>query len=154
MSNTDFPELVLDELVSHAKQRGTLDSVNTEEPKVKPGNGVECAIWVDGLGPARSGSGLSSTTVRIDYRVRLYAPLLQFPSQRVDVNLLRAAADLMLAYSGDFSLGGVARAIDLLGAFGDPLSMRAGYIEQDGAKYRVMTITVPVVVNDVWDQSE
>ena len=46
------------------------------------------------------------------------------------------------------------RCVDLLGQAGVPLSARAGYLEMDdGAVYRVVTLTVPVLVNDLWSQS-
>jgi hypothetical protein len=33
------------------------------------------------------------------------------------------------------------------------MTARAGYINQDNKMYRVMTITLPLVVNDTWLQS-
>jgi hypothetical protein len=43
--------------------------------------------------------------------------------------------------------------VDLLGQFGTPLSAQAGYVNQDGRLFRIMTITLPLVVNDVWGQA-
>lgn len=156
MSDSTFPKTVLSELESHCLRRGTMDQVNTYQPEQVPGNGVTCAIWVQRIGPARAGSGLSATSVRVEYGVRLYTPSLQAPKDAVDTFLLEATSDLMLSFTGDFTLGGVARAIDLLGAYGAPMEAVAGYARfPDGdTEFRIMTISVPVVVNDVWDQAE
>ena len=63
-------------------------------------------------------------------------------------------AALIGAYSGDFDFGGEAgvRAVDLLGMTGTPLAAIAGYIEMDRKMMRVITITLPVVINDLWTQ--
>lgn len=155
MADSTFPKTVLDELVGHCLRRGTLDSVNKFQAEQSPGNGVTCSIWVQHIGPARSGSGMSSTSVRVEYGIRLYTPMLQAPKDAIDENLLAACADLMMSFTGAFTLGGVARAIDLLGAYGRPMEAVAGYARfpDTDAEYRVMTITLPVVVNDVWDQA-
>jgi len=33
-----------------------------------------------------------------------------------------------------------------------PLSALAGYLNQDGKLYRVMTVTLPIIINDIWAQ--
>lgn len=153
MADDTFLERALDSLVKHALESGLFESVNLEQPVQQPGNGLTCAVWGQYLGPARNQSGLSSTTARLEFYVRLYMPLVTtFPRDYIDPAMLRAAAAMMKAYSANFTLDGL-RCVDLLGAGGgEPLSMRAGYLDQDGTSYRVMTILVPVIVNDVWDQ--
>lgn len=152
MANSTFPKDVLAELETHCRSRGTFNWVQVMEPDQQPGEGIGCAIWLNRLQPARNASGLDTTTVRLEYSIRLYKSLTTFPQETIDTDMLTACADLMMSFSAGFSLQGMARAVDLLGAHGPGLEMAAGYIEQDGNQYRIMTITVPVVVNDVWDQ--
>jgi hypothetical protein len=102
--------------------------------------------------PARGGSGLASTSTRLALYVRLYTSLVQQEPDAIDPALMDALDWLMAAYSGDFSLGGLVRQVDLLGTYGDPLSARAGYLAEAGAEYRVLTITLPLIVSDLWDQ--
>ena len=142
--------VVLNEVVSHAMKLGLFERVNGHEPKSAPGNGLSAAVWVDRVGPA--GSGLAATSALLTLQVRLYSPMLQEPQDAIDPNLTAAADALMNAYSGDFELGGNVRNVDLLGQTGPGLSAQAGYIEQDHKLYRVMTITLPLIVNDVWEQ--
>jgi hypothetical protein len=66
--------------------------------------------------------------------------------------MLAAVDDLCGAYCGDFTLGGLVKDVDIFGMYGQSLDVRAGYLQQDGALYRVLTISLPVVVNDLWNE--
>ncbi|KUN03145.1 hypothetical protein AQI95_24620 [Streptomyces yokosukanensis] len=144
---------ILDTVQDHALTSGYFDTVNGHEPKSAPENGLTAAVWVEQIGPARGGSGLDATSVRLALNVRLYTPMVQQPEDAIDPNLMTALDALMAAYSGDFTLGGLLREVDLEGTYGDPLSARAGYLTTSGAEYRVMTITLPLIVNDLWEQA-
>jgi hypothetical protein len=143
---------ILDAVQSHALASGYFDTVNGHEPKSAPGNGLSAAVWVEQIGPARGGSGLDATSTRLALFVRLYTPMVQQPEDAIDPNLMTAMDALMAAYSGDFTLGDLVREVDLLGIYGDPLSARAGYLTTSGQEFRVMTITLPLIVNDLWEQ--
>lgn len=143
---------ILDAVESHALASGYFAQVNGHEPKSPPTSGITAAVWVEQIGPARGASGLDSTSVRLALFVRLYSSLVQQPVDAIDPDLMTALDALMAAYSGDFTLGGLVRDVDLLGAHGDPLSARAGYLAEGGAEYRVMTITLPLIVSDLWAQ--
>lgn len=144
---------IIDAAVSHAAASGYLERVNSHEPKVAPLNGLTAAVWVDRITPIPLASGLAATSALLMLNVRLYSNLLQDPQDMIDPNLVAAADALMDAYSGDFTLGDLVRNVDLLGQFGEGLSAQAGYLEQDRKMFRVVTITVPLVINDVWNQS-
>lgn len=145
---------VLDAIQSHASASGYFDAVNGAEPKSPPDtSGLTCAVWVEQIGPARGASGLTSTSTRLCFYVRLYTGMLTEPADAIDPSLMTALDVLMAAYSADFTLGGLVRDVDLLGAYGDPLGARAGYLIEGGTEFRVMTITLPVIVNDLWEQT-
>lgn len=145
-------DTLLAEVISHAQTLGVFDQVNGHEYKSAPGRGVTAAVWVQDVMPLRS-SGLASTSVRLELMWRLYTGMISEAPDAIDPNLLKALDALCGAYSGDFTLGGSVRHIDLLGAHGDPMRGRAGYLNQDGRLYRVMDLTVPIVINDLWEQS-
>jgi hypothetical protein len=138
--------------VSHALASGYFETVN--ETKIdEPGpSGITAAIWADDIVPLRS-SGLASTSARVTFKVRLYIPTEAAPELWLDRAILAATSALMDAYSGDFELGGEARAIDLLGSAGSSLQADAHYMNLSGVVYRCMDISIPVLVNDVWAQS-
>jgi hypothetical protein len=144
---------IVDVVMSHALASGYFDRVNGHEPKNAPGNGLSAAVWADSVRSVQS-SGLSSTSAVVVLNVRLYTSMLQEPQDAIDPAMLRAVSALFDAYSSDFTLGGNAREVDLLGSDGAPLQAKAGYLNQDQKLYRVMTITLPVIVNDAWDQAE
>jgi len=107
-------------------------------------------VWVDHIQPVKS--GLASTTVRVAFNVRLYSNMLQEPQDDIDSKLTDALSALIEAYSGDFQFDDTVQCIDLLGKEGISLSARAGYVEQDKKMFRIYNITLPVLVNDAWDQ--
>lgn len=144
---------LIDRLASHAMTLGVFDRVNQHEPKNKPGRGLTCAIWIDRIEPAAGRHGLTSTDARVVFNVRVYTNMLQNPQDAIDPNVMQAVDLLFEAYSGDFQLGDESRFIDLLGMTqGHPLFSQSGYINIDNMVYRVMTITVPVIVSGAWTQ--
>lgn len=147
-------QALMDALASHAMASGYFDRVNQHEPKSKPGRGLTCAIWVDRIEPARGRSGLAATSARVVFNVRVYTNMIQDPQDAIDPDVMIATDALFEAYSSDFQLGGEAAYVDLMGTTqGHPLFAQSGYINIDNFVYRVMTITVPIVVNDAWSQT-
>jgi hypothetical protein len=145
---------VFDQVESHALASGWFERVNTHEPKRNPGNGLTAAVWIQRVAPVPAGSGLAATTGRLELRTRIYSNMLQEPQDAIDPNILVAVDDLLDRYSGDFTLGGRVRNVDLLGAHGEGLGAIAGYVNIDGAMHRVMDIVLPLIINDIWSQSE
>lgn len=143
---------LMSRITSHAQTTGLFDYVTGHEPKSQPGNGLICAVWLNRVDSIRA-SGLGQTSARIEFSVRLYSGMVQEPQDEIDPNLLAATDALFSNYIGDFELGGKARMIDVRGAHGEPLSAESGYINQDNKIYRVFTLTVPVIVNDVWEET-
>lgn len=143
---------ILDAAISHASASGYLDQVNGHEaihPSVS--GGITGAVWVDRITAIRS-SGLDSTTGLVVLNIRLYTSAQSLPLDAIDPAVVAAVDALCTAYVGDFTLGGLIRNVDIRGANGQPLDVRAGYLPQDGALQRVMTIWLPCIVNDLWEE--
>lgn len=145
-------DTLMDEVIARALELAVFDAVNGHEPKSAPGRGVTAAVWTQDLMPVPAASGLDSTSVRVGLMWRLYTPMIQEAPDAIDPNLLKALDALCEAYSADFELDGAVMEVDLLGAYGDPLRARAGYLNQDGRLYRVMDLTTPLIVPDLWTQ--
>lgn len=147
---------LVDAVASHAMSLGYFDRVNTHEPKNAPGNGLSCSIWFSDIEAVR-GSGLNSTSVRIALNIRIMTSMIAEPQDMIDPNLAEALSVLVQSYHDDLELDNIAgldiRMIDVLGAYGNPLRAQAGYIEQDKKIYRLFDITLPIIANDVWNQS-
>jgi hypothetical protein len=144
---------ILDAVQSHAARSGLFDrAVGGHEPPNPPGNGLSCAIW-PGRVHAIRGSGLATTSSLLALSVRLYSPVTQEPQDDIDPHLVTAVDVLCTAYCADFTLDGLVRKVDILGEFGTSLDARDGWLEQADAIFRVYTITLPLVVDDLWPQT-
>lgn len=136
---------------SHALASGHFDHVIGHEPKSAPA-GLSVSTWVQSVQPIPLRSGLAATAVRVELAQRLLYPMLSEPQDDIDPVLIAAVDTLMSAYTADFELGATDAEVDLLGAHGTPLQGEAGYYSQDGQLYRGFTITLPLIVNDLWPQ--
>lgn len=144
---------ILNRVQDHALASGWFTAVNGREPLSPPDtSGLTAAVWVQDIGPARGGSSIVTTSVRLGLMVRLYAGLYTEPGDAIDPRMMQALDALLRSYSGDFELDGTVRDVDLLGQYGDPLGAKAGYMLQGGTEYRVMDITLPLIINDLWEQ--
>jgi hypothetical protein len=142
---------ILDGVVSHAMASGHFEQVNGHEPANAPSLGLTAAVWTDSIQAIRS-SGLASTSAVLVFNVRIYTSVQSEPADAIDPNLITAVDDLCAAYIDGFTFDGLVRSIDVLGQHSQGLLVRAGYVQQSGAVFRVMTITLPVIVNDLWEQ--
>jgi hypothetical protein len=85
---------------------------------------------------------------------RVLMPADTEPQDDVDTAITAAVDQLLSAYSSDFEFGGNVRNVDLLGASGVGLSAEFGYLNfTGGTTYRVATLTIPLIINDVWGQA-
>lgn len=141
---------ILDKVVTHAMTLGVFAKVNTHEYKNAPGKGLYCEIWAETIAPARSGLDVTSAVLTLNVRIR--SDMIAEPQDGIDPAILDAVDLLMDAYTGDFELGGTARNIDLLAGSTPGLRADAGYLDQGGKLFRVVTITMPIIINDVWNQ--
>lgn len=133
---------------------GVFDSVTGHEVKSPPGTGIICEIVFGTFNLEPNRSGLDTVSFKLVFRVRMRTTWAQQPADAIDPALLKAADALLASYCGGFTLGGLTNAIDLLGlAGGTPISAQSGYIDQGGTKYRIIEITLPVLVDDLWQES-
>ena len=144
---------LIDAVVSHAEASGRFAAVQTHEPKAAPSARLSCAVWAQRVRPAAAASGLAATSAVVEMNVRLYRSMLSEPQDVIDPEMVKAADVLMEDYTGDFTLGGAVLKVDLLGAYGAPLEAQAGYLTIGQTMFRVITITVPMVVADAWTQT-
>jgi len=117
-------------------------------------DGVLAAVYFNELRPAPADSGLSATSGVLVLNVRLYVSTVRQPYGAVERSIVKAAQQLIGALTASYTLGGSVRNIDLLGAGGVSLAAQGGYVPGlDGKLMRVITITLPSIVNDVWEQT-
>lgn len=143
---------ILKAATNHAHRLGVFESVTGHEPRSAPGRGLRYAMWVQSLSPAPRASGLGATSGLLVLNGRIYCSFVTGNPDEIDPAVTDALDLLMDAYSADFTLGGAVRDVDLLGEHGPSLSAIAGYLEQDNKLFRIMTLTIPLIINDLWNQ--
>lgn len=142
---------LFDALTTFAATSGQFDSVTGHEPNSSPSQtGVSCSVWFSALTNALS--GLSGLSIRVEFQVRIYASVLKSDGDSIDPRVMDAADAFMTSLVGSFTLAGKARYVDLLGSEGEGLRAIAGYIEQNDAKFRVIDIMVPIIINDAYTE--
>lgn len=146
---------IFDAVISDIQASGYFQKVNQHEPKRAPGTEMTASVWFLSLAPIPSGSGLANTSARLAFNVRLHQNMLLEPQDLIDPNMMRACANLMRRWHDDFdfSLDPMVRNVDVLGAYGQPMSAQSGYVEQDKKEFRIIDIELPIIINDVWPQN-
>ena len=143
-----------DRALSHALASGLFGNVLDHEPVSAPGNGLTYAMWVSDVAPVAAASGLDALSARLELMGRVLHPADTEPQGDVDTAVTGAVSALFEAYAGDFEFGGNVKNVDLLGMHGPGLRARFGYTSfTGGPTYRVATLTVPLIINDLWTEA-
>ncbi|GIH23004.1 hypothetical protein Aph01nite_13140 [Acrocarpospora phusangensis] len=145
-------EPMRDALVSHAMACGHFETVNKHESVNAVGAGLHADLWGQHIQPVQAMSGLSSTSVRILFFLRIKTSADAEPRDDIDLLLMNALTHLMGLYTADFELGGAVSYIDLMGEHGIGLAADLNYFEQDERLYRVGDMVIPLICTDVWEQ--
>lgn len=149
------PQAILDAVASYAAALGWYEHVNQHEPKSKnpATDGITGAVWAQTLDPIPEGSGLADTSARMELTFRTYTNMLAEPQDAIDPRVLTAVNALMASFNKGFTLGGEVWFIDILGAYGNKMSAKAGYVPQGGVLYRVMDLSIPIIIDGCWPQA-
>lgn len=140
-------------VLSHVKATGVFRHVAGHEISSAPPEALTAALWVAYLGPAPSGA--SATSALLVLNVRVYHPM-RFQSRdqadAMEPRILVGASAVMGRLLGDLTLGGTVRSIDSRGMSGRRLEALSGYDNMDNKWVRFMSVTVPIIINDAWEE--
>lgn len=131
-------------LTSHAKGLGIFERVNSHEPDSTPGSGLSCSITLGPVTADPAASGLDAMSGEIQFAVRIWSSMMQKPLDAVDPDVLGAVFVLLGAYAANFTLGGTVRDVNVLA-----LKAQPAYLNHEGKEFRVIEITLPIVINDM-----
>jgi len=146
--DTDAVNALFSALESHALKLGIFRRVDTHEPENAPGEGISCSILLGPLASDGTVSGLGTVSGTLTWLIMIWSSMMQKPLDGIDPAVLVAESTLLNEYSGNFTLGGLVRNIDLLHLRSDPV-----YVEQEGKQFRVRQISLPMVIDDLWVMS-
>lgn len=144
---------ILTAQLDHAKAIGVFEVARLGEFKTAPPAGLTFSLWTQNLGAAPDGSGLASTTAILHTTARVMIPMTTKPEDTAEVKIVSAADAYMARLSGDFTLGGLVRNVDLLAQMGEPMRWAFGYILIDQKMMRIADLEIYVVLNDLWEQA-
>lgn len=140
-------------VADNALKTGELERFTLHEPKSAPGQGISGSVHLTAVRPSTRTSGLAVTSVVVVFTVRIYSSMLAEPLDAIDTKVANAVDALFTAYSGDFTLGGTAMDVDLLGIEGTAMAAQAGYITIGQTMFRIMDVTLPIIMSDVYTQA-
>lgn len=136
----------LDALRSYLAAEGWFGSVTIGEPKAPPSSErMAAALFMANISTipitlARS-MELHGVTLRI------YRNTLNDPEEQVETDLADAMSKFMTDIEGDWQLGGAIHHIDTSGAISSGVSGTWGYLDVGGTMFRVIDVSLPLVVD-------
>jgi hypothetical protein len=151
--NLDSQGLV-DNVVSLVMVTGQFEKVNAHEPKSPPGNGLTAAVWFQSVNGSSRISGMNATAANVGITVRIYQNGLMQPADLIDPVVMNATDAIFAALNGDTTMDEAVFSIDVLGIDGRMVTAKAGWVEIGGKLFRIMDITVPILVDAVWTQEQ
>lgn len=149
---------ILAALRSEAKRLGKFDKVRGHEAKNPPGIKLSLDTWVRRCRPAPAASGLAATSAVLTVDLRVYDSMMAKPEDELDPEICTAADLIVAGLTGNFTLGGLIRNVDIYNAHGGGyLGWEMGYLRMGPAgnqrEYRTAAVTVPMIVSDAWPQA-
>lgn len=145
-------QAIIDAVASKAMTTARFDQVNTHEAKNGPGNQMVCDITIMTGRAAALASSLNTVSVILTLSVEVYCSMLQDPQDTIDTQINDSVDDLLALFVGGFTLGGLIRNVDILGAHGDALSWAFGHKDLSRQLVRAAQIILPLVINDAWPE--
>jgi hypothetical protein len=143
---------IMDAIASMAKRIGAFERVQLHEPKTSVPSGLSAALWFQSATTIQELSSLAKTSIRIEIVFRLFQNMLMEPADLIDPEMTRVVNLMFNALHGGFTLGGLITQVDVLGTYGPPLRSEAGYINQSGHLMRSISIYIPCVIANAFNQ--
>lgn len=142
---------LLTKLGSYVKRTGRAKRVVLYDPmsQVPPGT---ISISIRSVRAFNQISALNKTGVCIVFSIVLYIDSKAEPKDGQELELMGVFDLLMQSFNEKFTLEGAVHSIDIFGRAGTPLGADFGRVEIDKVIYRVMDITLPLLVTNVWTQ--
>lgn len=128
-------------------------SVVFHEPRSAPAVLPSLALWAGPIEPVGEISGLAEVSGRVSVHGRIYVADALKVDDTTEQRLLTLISNLLGAVAGTFTLGGEAMFVDLLGAYGQKISATPGYLDHDGAFYRVAECVFPIIIDPLWTEA-
>ena len=141
----------LDALRSICRKSAGFEIVHPHEPRKPPVSGFSVGAWLNAMDPVPRRSGLAATSLRVEFNVRIYLPMSGRP-EAIDTETARRVDLIFRALHDDITITPADHEIDWLGAYGETVRARSGWLTIENTLVRIMDIFVPIIVNDAYAQ--
>ena len=124
---------------------GYFKHVQIGEPKGPAEQRFTAAIFMSDV--SRADLPLAEVNHVYTVLVRIYDDMLREPQEDVEIEMSNVLDKFLNDLCGEFDLGATIRHVDVGGIWGTALGAKWGYIDLNNWMYRVVDVTVPLVVN-------
>tara|TARA_R110000751_G_scaffold260263_2_gene359590 strand:- start:212 stop:685 length:474 start_codon:yes stop_codon:yes gene_type:complete len=128
---------------------GLFQAVIIGEPKSPPGQGFYAAIWMQSVAISMIYAGGDTRESHV-VTLRVYRDMLaenSEPALNLESEMASLLSKLMESLLGDTDLESTVMSIDAAGMDGSPMSAAFGYVDIGGTMYRIVDISIPMIVN-------
>lgn len=137
----------LQALHSHFAKSGYFPHVQIGEPKQPIGEKLGVAIFPVSMSNTVMFGGGKPRELHV-VTCRIYKDMLEDPEDQIEFAITEAVAEAASNIIGDFDLESTVNHVDICGQYGTPLSVTFGYLTLSNVMYRLVDITVPIIVDD------
>lgn len=143
---------IMSKVISVVQGLGLLETVNGGQAMHMPGAGLRASVWPGRITSPPGSSGLSKVSIVLPVMIRIFGPARAIQVDEIEDEMLDVIDKLADAYVGKFTLDGLVRAIDIHGRFGQPMTIEPGYLDIQDGTCRVETMTLPLIINNAWEE--
>ena len=136
----------LEAVQNHLLKGAYLKKVQIGEPKAPPSEPLAAALFMNRVGIVLIFAGGDTRESHV-VTLRVYRDMLAEPQESIELDLALAVSDLSSDLLGEFDLGATIMSIDAAGAHGTPYGAEWGYVDVGGRMYRIVDVTIPLIVD-------
>lgn len=139
-------QTTLQNIESYLAASGYFQSTQVGEPKKPPEAEFSASVFMSRVSVVEL--TLNSTIEVHVPTVRIYRQMFAEPEENIEFDLGRIISQVSSDLLGEYDLGATIRNVDAGGQHGTPLSAQWGYLDVGGTMFRIVDMTVPLIVDD------
>uniref|UniRef100_A0A6M3XKI5 Uncharacterized protein n=1 Tax=viral metagenome TaxID=1070528 RepID=A0A6M3XKI5_9ZZZZ len=136
----------LQAISSYIQASGYVQKSTIGEPESPPGERLAASVYMGNISIV---SLTLNTTIEVHTVIlRLYMDMLAEPTEGIEFKLAEVVSGIFHDLLGEYDLGTTIRNVDAGGIYGSPLRATWGYVDVGGKMYRIVDMSIPLIVDD------
>ena len=136
----------LQAISDYIQKSGYVQKSTIGEPKAPPSEPVSAAVFLDSV--AVAALTLNGTIEVHTVTLRLYMDMLGDPTEDIEFGMAEVVSNISSDLLGEYDLGASIRNVDAAGMHGSPLRATWGYVDVGGKMFRIVDMSIPLIVDD------